>query len=197
MKKNVKESSLPYSDFTCSCECYPLRIFLKHLGHHNPKNIQNLEYFLIQNIFLKKYSSAYRFFPKVCLFPFFYIAKTLTNDQFIFLMNCFIFSFVVKHELCLSFPFPHFQFPLKEDHPVLKVPSNTQLLRRPMSLCRFSLLPLSYMRELLKILTILELLKTVEEFSKHFYGFYVLDGLYSHASLTCRNEIFSKVLSQP
>jgi len=57
------------------------------------------------------------------------------------------------------------------------------------------LLLLSCIRGLQKTLTILELLKTVEEFSKHFYVFSVLDRLYSNTSLACKSKIFSEVLS--
>lgn len=116
---------------------------------------------------------------------FFDIAKSHSNDQSIFFINCFIFSFVVKHEL----------FPLKEDHPVLKIPKHSAPAAHTapetnMPLRLLSLLPLSYTRGLWETLTILELLKTVEEFSKHFYVSYVLDGLYSNASSLYELDIF-------
>lgn len=77
------------------------------------------------------------------------IAKSHSNDQILFFMKCFVFSFVVKHELSLSFPF----LPLpvssqggsssSEDSQTLS-PCSTQLLQRPICPYTASLFCLIY-----------------------------------------------------
>lgn len=44
---------------------------------------------------------------------------------------------------------------------------------------------------------ILELLKTVQEFTKHINVFHMLEGLYSNTSIACKDEIIAKSLSLP